>query len=174
MITPERLREVLYYDPETGTFTWKVSYANGCKPGKVAGRIHKGYRQICVDRRLYFAHRLAWLYQTGEWPKNQIDHINGVSSDNRFVNLREATNPQNQRNRPQLHRNTSGFKGVTRLRSGRWQAQIGANRKKNYLGCFSTPEEAYAAYCDAAEKLHGEFANFGAFREVTSDGAVLK
>ena len=172
MITPERLREVLQYDAETGEFTWKVSCRNSCKPGRVAGRIHKGYRQICVGRRLYFAHRLAWLYQTGEWPKHQIDHINGVSSDNRFCNLREATNRQNQRNRRQLQSNTSGFKGVTRTKGGRWQAQIGANGRSNYLGLFATPEEAYAKYCDAAERLHGAFANLGVISSAPSTEKV--
>ena len=85
-LTAERLREVLDYDPDTGVFTRKVRTASSVKVGDVAGSLNgKGYIRIRVDGRLYFAHRLAWLYVHGEWPVDQVDHINGIKNDNRIV-----------------------------------------------------------------------------------------
>jgi|SRR5262249_13953776 len=89
LVTAERLREVLSYDPETGTFTWRVS-GGGRRTSGVAGhhdRAWKGYVCIAVDGRKYRAQRLAFLYMTGDWPPAQIDHINGDTSDNRWANL---------------------------------------------------------------------------------------
>lgn len=124
-ITATRLRELLHYDPETGLFTWKVA-RQGTRAGAFAGALNHGYLRITIDWRHYPAHRLAWLYMTGEWPADLIDHINLVSDDNRFVNLRQATRAQNMHNSARPRTNTSGVKGVSRY-AGRWKAQIKVN-----------------------------------------------
>ena len=96
---------------------------------------------------------------TGAWPKDQIDHVNGDRSDNRFCNLREATNSQNQANRRCEATSTSGVKGVSwDRRCRRWQAQISINGKPKHLGGFTSKEEAARAYAAAAIALRGEFA----------------
>jgi hypothetical protein len=160
MVTYERLRELLDYDPETGVFRWKI-YRNGrAKVGYIAGGFDKcGHRRIAIDGRFYPSHRLAWLYQTGKWPVALIDHINMVPDDNRFCNLREATKSQNGWNTGKRSDNTSGFKGVTWAKNvRRWMAQIQVHGKNKHLGTFDTPEQAHAAYAAAAKEFHGEFA----------------
>ena len=112
MLTVERLRQLLDYNPGTGAFIWVCPTSHRVFVGSLAGTPHnKGYRKICVDGVRYFAHRLAWLYMTGEMPKEQIDHINRDTTDDRFINLRQASSSQNQRNREKQANNTSGFKG---------------------------------------------------------------
>lgn len=154
-LTAERLRELLHYDPETGVFTWRVSGRGPAKAGSIAGTIKpKGYRVIWIGGN-YKAHRLAWLYVHGHWPKDQIDHINHVKDDNRIANLREVTNGQNMQNRTHQRNSPSGFKGVLgRTKSGRWPAKIASNGKQIWLGTFDSAELAYAAYCEAAARLH--------------------
>jgi hypothetical protein len=146
------LREYLRYDPETGVFTWrKARY--GVRVGIAAGSQNKvGYVEIRVNRRLYLAHRLAWFYSYGEWPKQQIDHINGVRSDNRLSNLRDVPqgiNLQNER-KP---RKSNPYLGVSQ-KGTRWVAQIHHAGVHRYLGLFSTPEDAHAAYVEAKRKMH--------------------
>ena len=159
MITSERLREVLKYDPETGSFTRKIDIGRW-KTGSRAGTNGNsdGYCQIMIDGRLYQAHRLAWLYMTGECPKAEIDHINCDRADNRIVNLRQADRFGNTRNTKKRNDNTSGFKGVQWHACGKWRAMIGVNGKKKHLGLFKTKEAAFEAYVAAAKKYHGEFA----------------
>jgi len=163
MLTQERLKERLHYDPDTGIFTWRVTLNNAVKKGFVAGyKRTSGYRSIVVDGKKYFSHRLAWLYIRGTWPAHQIDHINNVKDDNRICNLRESTHGQNQHNVGKRTDNTSGYKGVTFCRAlKKYKAQIQINRKNTHLGYFVCPKEAHAAYCAAAEEHHGEFANDG-------------
>lgn len=150
---------MLAYDPQTGVFQWRIDTGNA-KPGAIAGTPNgKGYLVVRVKDRLIMAHRLAWFYAYGEWPKPFADHINGIRSDNRISNLREATKSQNMGNSRAHKRNTSGFKGVCfHKKSGRWVANISPNREHYYLGLFDTPEEAHAAYSAAAKKHYGEFA----------------
>lgn len=151
-----RLRELLSYDPITGIFTWKVRPANRCQIGQVAGRIaNTGYRQISVENVRYLAHRLAWLYVTGEWPSGDLDHRNGAKDDNRFSNLRECVAHENMQNAGLNKNNTSGFTGVTwNKKSGKWEAQIGVRRKLIKLGLFVKPEEAALAYKNAKRQYH--------------------
>lgn len=160
-LTHARLTQLFHYDPDTGLFSWKISTAICVKVGGIAGsETERGYVRIMIGNKHYKAHRLAWFYVTGEWPSDQIDHINGNRSDNRFANLREASHAENVRNRGLQVNNTSGFKGVHFLKcTGRWRSYITVNSKKKHLGYFDTAEEAHAAYCKAAEKYHGEFAN---------------
>lgn len=158
-LTCERLREILSYDPDTGIFTWKVAVSK-VKAGAVAGcNDGQGYLRIKIDGRNYKSHRLAWLYMTGEWPKEQVDHVNGSRGDNRFENLREAAHAENLWNSGKRVDNTSGFKGVffdTQAR--KWRALIGIKGKQKSLGRFTSPEAAHAAYVAAAKKYFGEFA----------------
>ena len=153
-LTAEQLREVLDYNPVTGIFTWKVCRGCGCpRVGEVAGTpSSKGYIVISLRYKRYKAHRLAWLHFYGKWPEDQIDHKDTIKTNNSIDNLRPATNSQNMANA--LRHN--GLKGVTYDR-GRWIAQITKNRRKTYLGSFSTKEEAHAAYALKAKELHGEF-----------------
>ena len=159
MITQEQLHRAIHYDPLTGEFTWKVQ--NGpCSKGKRAGRHNdSGYWRITIDGVTYRAHRLAWLYMTGEWPIDQIDHINGVKDDNRWINLRQANNSQNHANKARQKNNTSGFKGVSLdKRHQRWHAYIKKDNRRHFLGYFESREEAHRAYILAAEEFFGEFA----------------
>jgi len=115
---------------------------------------------ICIDGRHYRAARLAWLYVHGRSPKHEVDHVNTIKDDDRFDNLREATHRQNGQNTKRRIDNTSGFKGVSWHPTGRWFAYINVNRRRTYLGFFTTPEAAHAARCQAAVQFHGEFARF--------------
>lgn len=146
---------ILDYNQETGILHWKV--ARGPRPaGGVAGHPHgNGYIRVQINRYGYFAHRLAWLLTTGAWPSDQVDHINGCRGDNRWCNLREATNAQNQQNRNPRRDNKSGFTGVSfHKRIKRWRAQIRHRGAKKFLGDFDTPQEASTAYLAAKSKLH--------------------
>lgn len=156
IVTPKRLRELLEYDAATGLLTWRVNRKGTVKAGDVAGSpAAGGYLNISIDWRLYKAHRLAWLYVYGEWPAQQIDHINGDPMDNRIANLRDVSptvNTQNQR----LARsdNRSGVMG-TRERDGRWIARIGlSGKRQKHLGMFDTQAEAHEAYLEAKRLLH--------------------
>lgn len=163
-LTIERLKALLWYDPETGIFTFRIG-TKGYAAGSVAGVICKsshtkggGYRKICINRRDYLAHRLAWFYHYGRWP-SRLDHRDTDRDNNRIANLREANTSQNGANRTKQCNNTSGFKGVTyHTKAGKWMAQISANGSPNYLGLFDTREAAHAAYRSAAARLHQEFA----------------
>lgn len=113
----------------------------------------RGYRRINVDGVSVAAHRAAWALKTGAWPAMDIDHEDGVGDHNWWINLRLATDEQNQANARLKKTNTSGFKGVSRVRSGRWQANIWYKKRSIYLGRFDTPEEAHAAYLKSARLL---------------------
>jgi len=157
-ISLERLREALSYDPNTGEFVWRVARP-GLRAGTIAGTDHiKGYRTIKVDGTFYLAHRLAWFYVTGEWPK-QVDHRDTVKSNNRWANLRLATSSQNHANRGPNKNNSTGFKGVHKGHGyKRWTALICVRGEKMKLGLYDTPEEAHAAYAAAAVRYFGDFA----------------
>jgi hypothetical protein len=163
MITQERLRELVKYDEVTGLFTWNKQRPK-CVIGCVAGRIGVyGYIQIRIEGKTYTAHRLAFLYVTGSFPVNQVDHINGVKNDNRWSNLRAATHYQNQCNRLPQGNNTSGVPGVYFERSvNKWTAAVKANGKLHFLGRFSNKEDAVHAVRVARPKLHGDFARLAA------------
>ena len=159
MITYQRLRELVEYDPASGKFSWRKVRANRSPDNSLGWISWNGYCCFSIERRIYRAHRLAWLYMTGQWPKEDIDHKNGERADNRWENLREATRGQNLANKRMDSRNTSGFKGVSWSRKCRkWQSHIKVNRKSMLLGFFETKEEAHAAYCNAADLHFGEFA----------------
>lgn len=158
-LTQARLKELLNYDPDTGLFI-RLLPSGPSKPGDIAGykNLH-GYVLISVDGIQYYSHRLAWLYMTGNWPKVEIDHRDMNKANNKFDNLREATLSQNAINKCIQKNNTSGFKGIYWDKSRKkFAAQIKINGKHIHLGRFHTLESAYAAYCEAAKRYHGEFA----------------
>jgi len=155
-LTAEHLRELLYYNPETGEFTWRVS-CRGTSAGDMAGSSgSEGRRHIVIGYARYKAHRLAWLYVYGEFPKKLIDHINGDPTDNRIANLREATMSENLHNQRMAHsHNKSGILGVQwRPTKNKFRARIVVAGKEHHLGHFDTAEDAQAAYLEAKAKLH--------------------
>jgi hypothetical protein len=155
LLTPERLREVLSYDDETGVFTRKLAVKGNATSDAVGTIGHKGYVVIGIDRRKYYGHRLAWFYIHGEWPEECIDHKNGVKSDNRLANLRSATpRINNQNHRRPSRRNTSGYLGVYRRKDGKWVAQIKVDGKAIWIGSFDYPEKAAAAYIERKREVH--------------------
>lgn len=158
-LTVERLRERLLYWPDTGLFTWLIP-PSFREAGDLAGYVNNaGYWVLHVDGQRYLGHRLAWLYMTGEWPTAHIDHINRVTDDNRWSNLREATRSENHANCKRYKNNTSGFKGVTyNARKRRWVARLNAKGRPVFCAYFKTPEAAHAAYVAAAQQYFGEFA----------------
>ena len=156
-LSANRLRKLLNYAPATGVFRWRV-LKGGNNVGTVAGSIHppKG-RQICIDRKIYRANRLAWLYMTGKWPKLEIGYINHKTSDTRWANLRAMT--PSQRGATSRTRNKLGVRGVWITKSGKYVARIKVAGKKKYLGLFDTIEKASMAYTRAAKDAFGQFAS---------------
>lgn len=157
-LTVDRLRTLLAYDPSTGFFRWKVRRGGYALPGSVAGSPNsEGYVQIRVDRVLHKAHRLAWLYMTGEWPKDFIDHIDRDPSNNTWSNLRSATNAENVRNQNRRANNSSGVPGVN-WNGYSWTVRVGAAMQRIYIGRFKSFSAAVAARDAAVKRLHGQFA----------------
>lgn len=163
-LTAKYVRSILDYDADTGVFRWKWrddarQSVNAQMAGKIAGCIMPdGYITIGINRRYYKAHRLAWLHVNGEWPDVQIDHINGIRSDNRIANLREATVAENKWNSRPSVKNTSGVKGVSLdKRSGKWKVSICVNGAKIHLGYFSDFEQAKHVRLCADKEHFGEF-----------------
>ena len=156
------LLKILDYNSETGEFIWKIQLSGKGKVGTLAGTIlPAGYRQIKIDTIAFLAHRLAWFYVYGIWPK-QLDHSDGDRDNNSIRNLRLATPQQNSANKKLQINNSSGFKGV-RIRPNkagnmRWRAVIETKGKNITIGTFATGEEASAAYLEIAKNYHGEFA----------------
>lgn len=158
-LSAEFVRSILDYDQETGVFRWREKYCRSVLPGRIAGRTcGKGYRSISIKGKHYASHRLAWLHVYGEWPANQIDHINRDKTDNRIDNLRDVTGSENCRNRSCKYGHKTSARGVTRHKSG-WQAQICVSKRKSkYLGLFATEAEASNIYQAArlAERIAGQ------------------
>lgn len=156
----QRVQELLSYDFQTGKLYWKQSVTRWILPGDEAGTYVRCAVDVTIDKITYRAHRIVWLLVTGIDPRTfLIDHVDGNPHNNKFENLRLATSCQNQCNQKRRTDNTSGLKGVTWDASRqKWAARISVKGKGVYLGRYKTKEEAYAAYCEAARKLHGEFA----------------
>ena len=153
--TAEQVLEHLAYDPETGHF-YRTKNGPGVRAGQLAGTSNPdGRREISVFNRKIKAARLAWLVTTGEWPKGEIDHINGDPSDNRIVNLRDVSRMVNQQNqRRAKSSNKSGLLGVKTNKTGKCSANIVLEGKKIFLGMFDTPYQAHVAYLAAKRRLH--------------------
>lgn len=153
-ISQERLLELLSYDELTGSFVRNVT-RGGQKKGVVAGSFDKdGYWVIRVDGYLYYGHHLAWLAFYGVMPK-EIDHKNGNKSDNRILNLREASHSMNMGNVVRMLRGS--MQGVHHdKRSGKYQARFTTNGKTFHLGMYNTAEDAAFAYRAAKINLDPE------------------
>ena len=154
-VPAQRVRELLDYDKDTGIFTRRVKVCGRALAGDIAGtKVPDGYIDIGVDGVKYRAHRLAWVHVTGEWPKCQIDHIDGCRDNNAFANLRDVTQSVNQQNRKSCKSgNSSGFLGVSKDGS-KWASRIRSNGVMHNLGAFETPELAHAVYVEAKRRLH--------------------
>jgi hypothetical protein len=167
------LRECFDYDPQIGVLTWRSrprehfadERAHGTWNTRFAGKpaftalTAQGYPLGVLTfggrRRAFLAHRVIWALMTGAWPIDQIDHINGVRDDNRWSNLRAATNAENAQNMRISARNTSGFIGVSWDSNRRkWAAEITVDYRRRHLGRHRTREAAHAAYLRAKRKLH--------------------
>lgn len=159
MITQTELKSLFEYDENTGLFK-RIKNIGNAKIGEIAGTItNKGYVRIRVNINRYLAHRLVWLYIHGNFPKNQIDHINGNRADNRLCNLRECSPYENQWNRKIRDFSESKIKGVKRnKKTNSWEVQITFNKKRLYLGSFKNLDDAKLVIEKARLKYHGEFA----------------
>ncbi|MDM0086898.1 MULTISPECIES: HNH endonuclease signature motif containing protein [unclassified Variovorax] len=149
--TAEQLRAVVSYCPETGVFT---SHLTGRPIGFLVKA--KGYVCLGVLGKKCNAHHLAWLLAYGEWPKGEIDHRDGVKTNNRLANLRDVSRDVNSQNQLRAHsRSTSGLLGVSAdPKRGKWKASIFRESRKHFLGRFDTPELAHACYVQEKRRLH--------------------
>ena len=158
-LTPERLKSLLSYNPETGEFTWLVGGGRR-RVGEIAGYLAyvgngKIYVTIGIDGKRYYAHRLAWLYTFDAWPENQLDHIDQDSTNNRLINLRDVTHSENCKNQKIPKNNKSGVMGVIfRNDVQKWGAYIWVNRKTIHLGEFELKDDAIAARKNAEVKYN--------------------
>jgi len=161
-----RLADALFnYDPESGDLTWRVD-TRATPLGHRVGTIsrHKietytSYINVMVLGGRYKAHRIAWLLQTGEWPKKHIDHIDGNGLNNSWGNIREATPEQNACNQKVRSDSTSGVKGVSYdKKRGMWYVYIDVEKKRKHLGRYATKDEAISARAAAEKIYHGEYA----------------
>lgn len=147
----EQVLSLISYEPETGLFRWKTRSGNRAA-GSIAGAKHSlGYITISINKKFYYAHRLAFLCMTGSLPKNVVDHINGVKDDNRWSNLRACTQSKNMENR-KSHQVNSKTKliGASKHTSGKFVAQITRNGIHKYIGIYNTAEQAHKAYMEVA------------------------
>lgn len=145
------------YDPETGLVT-RASGGRGKRAGELVGRRSQpGYLMTQVYGRPYLLHRVVWKIMTGCDPVEQIDHVNGNPSDNRWANLREASPHQNKGNRKISRNSKSGCKGVSwKTNRNKWRAQIRYHGRQKHLGFFDDLDAAKAAYRSAAVAYFGE------------------
>lgn len=153
-IAYERLRDVLDYDANTGLFTWKKTVSN-VRVGSVAGCMNNGngYISIGIDKKIYYAHRLAWLYIYGYLPEHGIDHIDRNKKNNKINNLREANQSCNMRNTGNQKNNTSGVKGVNLSSSkNKWRSRVKINKKEICIGIFENFNDAVKARWEAEKK----------------------
>lgn len=162
-MTPDKVKDIFDYNQETGELIWKkrpdlTDRWNNKMPGKIAGTTTHGKIVVRVNKRHYFAHRLIWAIVYGDWPINDIDHIDHDPTNNRISNLRQATRSENIHNRRRNKNNTSGFKGVVfDKRRQKWRSEIMISGKRRFLGYFGSPEDAHKAYILSAspiEKFH--------------------
>lgn len=172
MLPAEELNRILRYEPETGKLYWRTRPISMFPCIRIANMWNTRYSGLEALNTLspsgylrgpmlggwYQAHRVIYAIQTGEWPIDQIDHINGNKSDNRWINLRKASCSQNCMNRGINSLNTSGFKGVCWVKSiNKWRVQIQVNKRRIWVGDFSDKGEAAEKYSLAAKKYHGDY-----------------
>ena len=150
-----RFRRLFRYEADTGELRWRVTPGGGVKAGDSAGCNNGRYIIVGVDRRLRMAHIIVWTMCTGQLPSGDIDHRNGIGTDNRLENLRDVSHAVNNQNeRRARSQNRCGFLGVAAHRNGRFRSTINVGGKQTHLGYFATAESAYAAYVVAKRQLH--------------------
>tara|TARA_R110002126_G_scaffold40564_3_gene119216 strand:+ start:1772 stop:2278 length:507 start_codon:yes stop_codon:yes gene_type:complete len=161
MLTYEVVSKALKYNKASGDLKWSEEFHKRFA-GKLAGsRTKTGYVELSLKRHRLYAHRIAWLLHYKEWPKGQIDHINGRRSDNRIENLREVDSAENKKNSKMHKGNSSGAQGVYfNKRAKKWQAYITVDYKTIYLGVFRFIEDAKTARKEA-EVEYGFHKNHG-------------
>jgi hypothetical protein len=161
--TKEYVESLLDYDAETGELRWKVERSNQIRVGQlVTSSDSKGYIRVTINGRRHQVHRIAWLLVHGEWPVEEVDHINMVTSDNRISNLRACSHSENRRNTNRYRNNSSGIKGVSwNSASNSWLARLAVNGKNIYAGSFKNLGDAERAVAKLREQYHGSFANHG-------------
>jgi hypothetical protein len=154
----EQLQRLFRYDPDTGHLHW-VATGKGRIKKKPAGTIVKaGYIGVMIDGKRHYVHRIAWALHHGKHPDDQLDHINGIKTDNRICNLREATNAQNGKNLPLMRNNTSGYSGVSfDKKNNKWRASIRVNGKIMHFGRYELKEQAIQVRKQAEDKFFGEW-----------------
>lgn len=165
MITQQYIKSILNYCQDTGTFTWKINRGSNKVKGFSAGHIHKttGYVSITIDKKFNAAHRLAWLYMTGSFPENEIDHINQDKADNRWINLRDVTTSENLKNKKLRSDNKSGISGVYFDKpTKKWEVRIRCDNKNHYFGRYTDKEKAIEIRDEAIKgfdfsDIHGRF-----------------
>lgn len=163
LIECDRLKTLLSYDPITGIFIRISCRQRPDLVGEQAGGINRNgkstYIQIYLDGRNYHAHVLAWFWMTGSWPTVQVDHEDCDGTNNRWDNLRQASQSQNNANQRLSVANTSGYKGVHwNSHAGKWAASIQRDGTSHHIGYFIDPQKAHAAYLSKAKEFFGEFA----------------
>lgn len=161
-VTKAILQDILHYDPDTGIFTWKISTARRIHVGDTAGHIRPdGYGVITLKGVRYLSHRLAFLYMTGEFPANTVDHIDGNTGNNSWSNLRDVEHTENCKNQKRAKNNTSGVIGVNwHSRYKKWTAFISIHGVYKFIGSFDDFFEAVAIR-KSAENRHGYHVNHG-------------
>lgn len=172
MLTPAEIRELLDYAPLTGVLRWRcrpreffasnASFLrwNAVRGNKIAGHVDsRGYRRMELIGERVSAHRAAWAHYHGTWPKMYVDHANGDKTDNRIINLREATAQQNAANSRRHQDSSCSHKGVTfDVSRQKWRASLKRPDGRRYIGRYPTKEQAAAAYAEVAKEVFGEFA----------------
>lgn len=158
-LTQKRLKELLDYIPESGEFVWKLNRGPRILAGSLAGYLdNKKYRVIKVDNVQFKAHRLAFLWMNGEFPPQDVDHINRNPSDNRWLNLRHATRSQNCINKLPSNRNSSGHVGVYWSKQHKkWRAQCKVGQKQHSLGLFENIQDAFSKVSKFKRKIFGQY-----------------
>jgi hypothetical protein len=160
---PEEIKEFIAYDPITGLFTWKKNRRRA-RAGAIAGYRQRdkktGYEYWALKfaGREYISHRVAWWMMTGEWPEHSVDHGDIDSFNNRWENLRPASQSGQNANRRRFKNNKSGVTGVRKLKSGKWCATIAFEGKSHWLGSFPEMDAAIVARLAAEPVVQGEFA----------------
>ena len=157
VLTPEQIREWFHYEPDTGSL-YRIVAGKRLLCTKMDT---KGYVAVYIGNRRFTAHRVAWAFMTGKWPRKGLDHIDGNRANNCWSNLREATPSQNMCNsatKRKVHNLPRGVMLVTNQKTPSFLARIQSNRRNINLGVYPTPEEASEVYQLASEMLHGSFA----------------